>query len=102
MELLIKKTINNCHQYSSQSLAIICNSLADLGVKNDALFQTVKDQLLQSNEDHLYPIDCAQFMTAFTRTGFYDLELYFHLELIFKKQIDQVNSETLITMYCAH
>ena len=106
MGALIKNTIENCQNFSPQSLAIVCNSLADLGVKNDALFAKVNQTLLTTSDSKLRPIDCAQFMTAFARLGFLNEELFIFLENHYNMHMlttkNAISSETHITMLCAH
>jgi hypothetical protein len=97
-------------------LAIICNSLADLGVKNDTLFAEIAKVLyiryeemnsgFDSGSQIVKPIDCAQFLTAFSRNQFFDDDLFKMIGQMFERTIERekngINSETLVTMYCAH
>jgi hypothetical protein len=112
MGRLIENAIQNCNVFSFQSMAIVVNSMADLGVKNPVLFTNVSKNLLRKDrkmnppeqkeyQAFLQPIDCAQFMTAFCRSEIFDHDLFYLLQhnfMIFNNQ----SSETLITMYCAH
>ena len=42
-------------------------------------------------------------MTAFCRSEMFDNELFYMLKLNFMMKMEnEINSETLITMYCAH
>ena len=50
MELLIKQTIKDCENFKLQSLAIISNSLADLGVKNDTLFAAIAKVIFDKHD----------------------------------------------------
>lgn len=136
MSLMITHTIENCEPgkkfYSMQSLALVCNSLSRLGVKNQVLFDKVKEYLLQKGhaagwyEDgqlqfqkglkpFLNHIDCSQFMTAFCRNGFYESSLFYLLEvniLLWLGQIEEAQetdtsasesvTASLITIFCAH
>lgn len=98
------------------SLALVCNSLAKLGIKNEVLFDKVRqfvlDKAKQSgyiNEEEgtvfvtsaepymqrhfLKPADCAQFMTAFARSGFFDSQLFYLLEGCVLQSLDQMDPE---------
>lgn len=47
MESLIKVTIKNCSEYKLQSLAVISNSMAQLGIQNKTFFEIVKTVLIK-------------------------------------------------------
>jgi len=49
MSLLITKAIENTDKFPPQSLSVVLNSLADLGVKNETLFQKSKQYLMKLN-----------------------------------------------------
>ena len=49
MSLLITKAIENTDKFPPQSLSVVLNSLADLGVKNETLFQKSKHYLMKLN-----------------------------------------------------
>ncbi len=53
-------------------------------------------------EKGLYPLDCAQLMTAFCRVQLFDFELMEHLERTFVRHIDLASGETLVTMFTSH
>lgn len=90
--------------FSNQSLAIVCNSLAMLGVKNKALLEQVKERLLNESPSNLKPVDISQFLTAYCRAGYFDEKVICMLEDMFldKMREGNVDQETLITTYCAH
>ena len=104
MTLLIEKTIDQMNMFSNQSLAIVCNSLATLGVQTKALLVDVKERLLNESPNNLKPVDISQFLTAYCRAGFFDEQVIYMLEQIFlnKMRAGPVDQETLITVYCAH
>ena len=49
MSKLVNYALENINRFSYHSLSIVCNSLADLGVKNQALFTKIAQNL--KNED---------------------------------------------------
>jgi hypothetical protein len=103
---------------------VIANSLADMDVANPTFLEILKQILLQridmkaptleladarggkpakADPHQLSPIDCAMFMTAYTRCKmFTSVDLLESLEASFLSRIDEANGPTLVTMFNSH
>lgn len=81
-----------------------------LDINNTTVFTIIKEIVLKNHNnkdlsltEKLKPIDCAQFMTAFCRVGFFeDQELFEVLEQVFLARIEEASGETLVTIFTAH
>lgn len=104
---------------------MIVNSLADLDIVNPTLLQIVKQILVnkidmkaqqlevlgadtkvkpfEKEQNVLYPLDCAMFMTSFTRSKMFDeVDLLESLEAAFLSRIDEANGPTVCTIFNSH
>lgn len=117
LSIIIKQSILQCEKFPVQSIAIVCNALADLGINNQNLFTKVKEVLMtrlfpsggeRLAGDAVKAIDSATIMTAYCRLNLYDNELFYSLESVFfdesKQQLTptEITAKSLVTMYCAH
>lgn len=123
IEVLLKQTIRRAQDFKLQSLAVIANSLADLDIVNPTFLEIVKqiliekidvktDESIPESENMmpgkpgpkmLAPIDCAMFMTAFTRCKQFDsIDLLKSLEASFLSRIESANGPTLVTVFNSH
>jgi hypothetical protein len=87
-----------------QTLGVVCNSIADLGIKNEAFYEKVK-KVVADQGSRLQALDCAQIMTAFCKIGLFDNELFYLLEKQFYNDLiseSKVSLQSVITMYCSH
>jgi len=102
-----------------QTLAIILNSFAELEVSNPTLLAISKQILLAkidtkavsadgqplitTEKPSLSPVDCAMFMSAFSRAEFFDdVALQESLISCFIERIHEADAPTTLTMMNAH
>ena len=119
LEVLLKQTIRRADTFKLQSLAVILQSFAELDISNPTLLTISKQILLWKSdskavsadgqplitqEKHvLTPIDCAMFMSAFSRAEFFDdVALQESLMNCFLERIEQADGPTTVTMLNAH
>ena len=56
LEGLIKNTIQNANEFRYQSLAVVANSLAELDIKNQTVFQIIKTVLVKDYMEATTPL----------------------------------------------
>ena len=71
--------------------------------KLEVLEQDTKLKPLQADKNVIYPLDCAMFMTSFTRSKMFDeVDLLESLESAFLSRIDEANGPTICTIFNSH
>lgn len=115
----MKQSIRRADQFNLQSLAVITNALADLEIVNPTLLTIVKQILLNKidkkalthdgqplisgDKPEVSTVDCAMFMTAFSRAQFFsDPALQESLIACFIERLSEADGPTTVTLLQAY